>query len=165
MKTILLAILAAVVLTGCFAPYKKNESVHERKTFHENGELATYEIRRDRSKGGGPALLVDPKVAQINSQNVNQNALGGGSSLRVGELTGTNRPDALDAAGNAGGKIIGRALGVPDLDIGGENKPPIDIPGVPVVRRGDTVYKREPDVYSLGGKLFRFDGEKMTPVE
>lgn len=163
MKTIhtLPIILSAFVLTGCFAPYKKTKALHEVEKFYPSGELAHREKWLDVTKGGGPALFVDPKVTQINSENVNQNALGGGSKLKVGEVTGTNRPDMMDATGNAGGKLIRAGSGMPDLGAIGK-----DIPGKPTVIIGDTVYTREPDIYGLDGKLFRFDVEKrtMTPI-
>lgn len=172
MKTTLIALFAAVFLTGCFAPYKNQESLHEKK-FHKNGQLA-YERMRDRSRGGSPALFVDPKVAQINSEHVNQAALGGGSRLKVGEVTGTNRPDAIDSTGGAVGDIAGGIMGVPRVKIplkpptpavAPSLPPPAAIPGEQVVRIGAKVYKREPDIYGLDGKLFRFDGEKMTPLQ
>lgn len=147
MKTIIPIILATVVLTGCFAPYKKTKALHEVEKFYPNGELAHRERWLDATKGGGPALFVDPAVAQIASENVNQTALGGGSKLKVGELTGTNRPDAIDAAGGASGKLIGAAMGKPDLsDVLSKDK----IPGEQVVRIGDKVYtlRKAPDIYS-----------------
>lgn len=167
MKTILPIILAAVVLTGCFAPYKKNVALHEVEKFYPSGELAYREKWQDTSKGGGPALFVDPKVAQLNSENVNQTALGGSSKLKVGEITGTNRPDMMDATGNAGGKLIRAGSGMPDLDLGslGAKSATTEIPGTPVIRRGDEIFKRAPDVYEgKDGKFFRFDGENLKPL-
>lgn len=164
MKNIIPTLLAAILLTGCFAPIKTHKSYASAKTY-QDGKLTGHFKWRDTSMGGGIALFADPKASRIVSDNVNQAALGGGSSLNVGEIASTARPDAITATGGAVGEGASAFVGgkIPKVPFA-PSLPKVGIPGEQVVKIGDNIFKREPDIYGIDGKLYRFDGEKMIPL-
>lgn len=160
MKTITLAILSAVFLTGCFSAHKKHESYALAETY-QDGKLASRFEWRDRSKGGGGAVMADPKASQIQSDNKNQSALGGGSTLNVGEISSTARPDAITATGGAVGEGARAFSGLPKVPLAPSP------PSKSAVKIGDKIYtiRKEPDIYmDAERKLYLFHDDKMVPL-
>jgi len=106
-STLLGSILAVSVVAGCASASKKAATIHRVRHWDivqptgTNGFnkpvafLVSDEIWSDRYKGGGSALLADPKASQIASAHTNQSALGGSSSFGVGEVESTVSTNAL----------------------------------------------------------------------
>ena len=137
----LIAAIAAVCLTGCFHASKKHESLHSLKVkevFHGDGTIASStskELWRDKSRGGGGAVLADPAASQIESDNANQTALGGGSALNVGDVSSVVSDEGIKATGGAVGEGARAFAGIPDLKRGGNA-----IKWQKVIKIGDVIY-------------------------
>ena len=101
---IALAMIPILLLTGCASAHKRAETVHEIERY-ENGKLVSREIFSDRYKGGGIALLADPKASALASGHTNQTALGGSSSLSVGEISSVVSTNGIKATGEAAGQF------------------------------------------------------------
>ena len=109
------ALFAAITFNGCASAHKKAETTHELKEWQiasdKNGKPHSFLVRdetwTDRYKGGGSALLADPKASQIVSAHTNQNALGGSSSLDVGDVQSNVSTNGIKAVGDAGGEMLG----------------------------------------------------------
>jgi hypothetical protein len=112
----------AILFTGCVSAHKKGRTIHERWDYQivqssGYGPVALpicHEIWRDEWTGGGRALLSDPKASQLLSIHTNQTALGGSSTLSIGDVSSQVSTNGIIAVGNAGGQIIqatGAAVG------------------------------------------------------
>jgi hypothetical protein len=106
--------LALLLLPGCVSAHKKGRTVHERFDYQivqpPGSEpialLTRHEIWKDEWTGGGRAFLADPKASQLVSIHTNQTALGGSSTLTIGELQSEVSTNGITAAGAASSQII-----------------------------------------------------------
>jgi hypothetical protein len=105
-----LLLLACMATPGCFTAHNKDHAVHEVREYHaQTGRLVRHERWEDFHKGGGTALLADPKASALDRQHVNQSALGGNSAIKVGEVSSVVSTNGLTATGDAAGNILGEA--------------------------------------------------------
>ncbi|MEW6306061.1 MAG: hypothetical protein AB1705_21500 [Verrucomicrobiota bacterium] len=101
--------LAIVLLPGCSSTGGKAVSLHEVKTFDpQTGKLTFHEVKRDYSRIGGKGLLASKEATGFSHSRSNL-LTGASSATGVGALKTKPEPDAIKAAGEAAGAIIGAA--------------------------------------------------------
>lgn len=104
----------AILLSGCVSAHKKGRTIHERWDYSivqptggtPQGVLTCHEIWRDEWTGGGRAFLSDPKASQLLSIHTNQTALGGSSTLSIGDFQSEVSTNGIIAAGAASSQVI-----------------------------------------------------------
>lgn len=166
MKSIIPIILAAIILTGCGTT--GNKIVPSNRYKDDEKEIT---LAQDNQA----------KNITINKRVVDKKGNTNFVTIKITGLEAKNSPDTINAAGQANAASIAgyahlfqtgfdTAFKAFQLYLKGHGipapsgSPETAIPGDQVVRQGDKTYKREPDIYAIDGKLFRFDGETMTPL-
>ncbi|MEW6304703.1 MAG: hypothetical protein AB1705_14605 [Verrucomicrobiota bacterium] len=108
----LLALSAAVVIcfTGCVKAGGKAKSLHLVEQFNpQTGKLQYRETKRDYSRIGNAGLLASQEASGLT--HTRSNALtGASSSTGVASVKGRAEPEAITAAGKAGGELLGTAM-------------------------------------------------------
>jgi hypothetical protein len=107
MKLAIISACLTLVLSGCFSAHNKDRAFHEVREYSPQGKLVKFERWEDYHKGGGVALLADPKASALDREHINQSALGGQSELRVGEISSVVSTNGIKATGDAAGQFIG----------------------------------------------------------
>lgn len=109
---------AAILLQGCSSAHKRSTSTHELWEYSTatppNGKpvslLVRHEVWTDLHRGGGAALLADPKASALASSFTNQVHLGGSSAFNVGDLAAPVNTAAIEAAGKGIGDIVQKVI-------------------------------------------------------
>lgn len=118
----------ALSLTGCISAHKRSSATKTVRDYttgtNANGSVVALlkreEIYTDYYRDGGAAFLTDPKASELRTAHANQTALGGASTLVVGEFSSSVSSNAAPiitagggSVGTIGGKIIAGATGNP----------------------------------------------------
>jgi hypothetical protein len=110
-KILLLALIGtgvALLLSGCVSAHKRSGTVHELWEYQVITNtadskpvalLTRHEVWTDTYHGGGAAFLADPQASQLSSEHANQSALGGSSTLAIGNFRSDVSTNGITAVG------------------------------------------------------------------